>query len=109
MNTLTINFEIFLLGLLIASTLTALVTEAIKKILTEHNIAYRANTLAGIVSTILSAALCAGYIIMANLGFTPQILVCLIAQIFMSWLCAMIGYDKVIQAISQFKSNKEGE
>lgn len=104
-----INFEIFLLGLLVTSTLTALVTEAVKKIMTEHNIEYRANTLAGIVSTVLSAALCVGYIVIANIGFTSQIVVYLIAQIFMSWLCAMIGYDKVIQAISQFKTTKKGE
>lgn len=104
-----INFEIFLLGLLVTSTLTALVTEAVKKIMTEHNIEYRANTLAGIVSTVLSAALCVGYIVIANTGFTSHITVYLIAQIFMSWLCAMIGYDKVIQAISQFKTTKKGE
>lgn len=104
-----INFEIFALGLLITSTLTALVTEAVKKILTESNITYRANTLAGVVSLILSAAICSGYVIVCGIGFTSQVLVCLIAQVFMSWLCAMVGYDKVIQAISQFKMEKDDE
>lgn len=104
-----ITFEIFLLGLLVTSTLTALVTEAVKKALTENNVTYRANTLAGIVAIILSAAICAGYIVIAGVGFTAQIVVLLIAQIFASWLCAMVGYDKVVQAISQFKTTNGGD
>jgi cytochrome bd-type quinol oxidase subunit 2 len=98
-----INFEIFLLGLLITSTITGLVTEAIKKILTEHNVTYRANTLAGLVSLVLSSAIGASYIILTNSAFTSQTIVQLVAMVFMSWLCSMVGYDKVVQAISQFK------
>lgn len=104
-----INFEVFLLGLLFTSTLTVLATEAVKKVFTEHNLLYRANTLAGGVATILSCAICAGYVVITGIGFTAQTLVCLIAQVFMSWLCAMVGYDKVVQAISQFKTSKKDD
>lgn len=100
-----INFEVFLFGLLMTSALTGLVTEAVKKILAEHNITYRANTLAGIVSLLLSAAIGAAYVVLTGTAFTSQIVVYLIAHVFMSWLCAMVGYDKVIQTISQFKTN----
>lgn len=102
-----VNFEIFILGLLITSTLTSLVTESLKNIFVEHNINYRANTLAGIVSAVLSAAVAAGYLIITATTFTAQIVVLIIAQIFMSWLCAMVGYDKVVQAISQFKTTEK--
>lgn len=102
-----VNFEIFLFGLLITSTLTGLVTEAVKKLLTEHNISYRANTLAGIVALFLSAAIGAGYVILSGTTFSSQVIVCIIAHVFMSWLCAMVGYDKVIQTISQFKTNNK--
>lgn len=102
-----INLETFMLGLLITSALTGLVTEAVKKILSENNKNYQANTLAGIVSIIMSAAICCGYVVMTNTGFTSHVIVALIAQVFMSWLCAMVGYDKVIQTISQFKNHKE--
>lgn len=102
-----VNFEIFLFGLLITSTLTGLVTEAVKKVLTEHNRDYRANTLAGIVALILSAAIGVAYVVLTGTVFTSQIVVCLIAHVVMSWLCAMVGYDKVIQTISQFKTNNE--
>lgn len=104
-----IGFETFILGLLIISTLTGLVTEAVKKMLTEYNKPYKANTLAGIVAAILSAAVGASYIVLTNSAFTSQMIVYLIAIIFMSWLCAMVGYDKVIQAISQFKTNGKAD
>ena len=102
-----ISFEIFLLGLLVTSVLTGLTTEAVKKVLAEHEVNYRANTLAGIVSLVLSVAIGIGYITLTGSQFTSQIVVCLVGQVFMSWLCAMVGYDKVIQAISQFKTNRK--
>jgi len=104
-----INFETFLFGLLVTSTLTGLVTEAVKKITVEYNVNYRANTLAGLVSLVLSAAIGIGYIFVTNVGFTAQVVAYIIALIFMSWLCAMIGYDKVIQTISQFKTYRKDE
>ena len=102
-----ISLEVFLFGLLITSTLTTLVTEALKSICNENNLKYRANTMAGVVALVLSVAIGAGYIIATGSAFNAQLLVCLVAQVFMSWLCAMVGYDKVVQAISQFKTTKE--
>ena len=99
-----ISFQLFLLGLLVVSVLTGLTTEAIKNIFIEKNKTYYANTLAGVVSLVLSVALGVGFIFINGLGFTPVNIVCLVALSFMSWLCAMVGYDKVIQAISQFKT-----
>jgi hypothetical protein len=100
-----IDLDIFLAGVMIASTLTGLATEAIKKIFAEHNVAYRANTIAGIVAFILAAALGSGYVVMTGMEFTAKIVVCIVALVFMSWLCAMVGYDKVV---GQFKNtNKE--
>lgn len=101
------NFNVILGGLLITSTLTGLVTEAVKKILTEHNVAYKANTLAGIVATILSVAIGVAYVVLTSTVFTAQVAVYMIVHVVMSWLCAMVGYDKVIQTISQFKTNNE--
>lgn len=102
-----INVEVLMLGLLITSTLTGLVTEAVKNVLVEHNVTYRANTLAGLISLIMSAAVGVAYVVLTGTAFTSQIIVCLVGLVFMSWLCAMVGYDKVIQAISQFKTTKE--
>jgi hypothetical protein len=99
-----INLDVFLVGLLVVSTLTSLVTEAVKKILTEFNVNYFANTLAGIVSAVLSIGVGVGYIAFMGIGFTAQSIVCIIALMFMSWLASMVGYDKVVQIIKQFKT-----
>lgn len=98
-----INLEIFLLGLMIVSVFTSLVTEAIKKIMAEHKGKKYANTIAGIVAAVLSAILGAGYVIFNGITFTAQIVICIVALVFMSWLCAMVGYDKVIEQIKKFK------
>lgn len=104
-----VSVQVFLLGLLVVSTLTGLVTEAIKKLLAEHNKSYYSNTLACIVALVLSVGVGVGYVLFTNIAFTTQIIIYLIALAFMSWLCALVGYDKVIQTVSQFKtySNKK--
>lgn len=99
-----INFETALLGLMIVSALTGLVTEGIKKILTEFNVNYYANTLAGIVSTALSACLGIAYIIIQEIPFTAPVIVYIIGMAFLGWLCAMVGYDKIVQVITQIKT-----
>lgn len=104
-----IGFEIFLFGLLITSVITGLATEAVKSVLTEHNIKYRANTLAGLVALVVSAAIGSGYIILSGENFTTQVIICLLGLVFLSWLCAMVGYDKVMQAISQFKTYRKDD
>jgi hypothetical protein len=103
-----IAFEVFLLGLLIVSAFTSLVVEAVKMLLHEHKIVCGTNTLVAIVSAVLSTAVGVGYVLIAGIAFTTQVIVCIIALIFLSWLCAMVGYDKVIQVITQFnKPRKE--
>lgn len=99
------GLDVFLVGLLVVSTLTGLVTEGVKKILIEHEINYKANTMAGVVALFISALAGLGYIIFTNTAITGQVIVCIVALVFMSWLSAMVGYDKVIQAINQFKNN----
>lgn len=102
-----IGFETFMIGLFGISIFTSLVTEAVKKMLVEHNVKYHANTLVGIIALVLAVAVGTGYIILAGVDCSMKVVVCLIALAFMSWLCAMVGYDKAIQAIAQFKTSKE--
>ena len=97
------SLEVFLLGLLIVSTLTGLFTEAIKKWLDERDKKYYSNALAGYVAIGLSIAVGIAYIILVGAALNAQTAVYLIALILLSWLCAMVGYDKVMQAIAQLK------
>ena len=103
------DIEIFTFGLLVISTLTGLVTEAIKKVCDERGKRPRPNTTAGIVSLFLSALIGSGYMFYTGAAWTVQTIIGIIALVFMSWLCAMLGYDKVIQTLAQIgKPKKEG-
>ncbi|MFI3173968.1 MAG: aminopeptidase [Bacillota bacterium] len=62
------------------------------------------NTLAGLISLAISTAIGTGYVVLSGLQFTQQLAVYLVALVFMSWLCAMVGYDKVVQTMTQMKS-----
>lgn len=101
-----ITMDVFLIGLMIVSTLTGLVTEAVKKIVAERNAECRPNTVSGIVAAILSAGVGICYVVLAGISFNAQIVVYIVALMFMSWLCAMVGYDKVVQIIKN--TNKKG-
>ena len=100
-----ITTDIFLIGLMLVSTLTGLVTEAVKKIIAERNVEYRPNTIAGIVAAILSAGIGVGYTVIAGIAFTAQIIVYIVALMFTGWLGAMVGYDKITDLFT--KSNKK--
>ena len=99
------KMQFFVTGLLLVSATIGLVTEAAKKILDDLNKTYRSNILAGIVSLVVSTAACVGYILYIGGAFTTPVIVEIVAFVVASWLCAMVGYDKVIQTISQFKTN----
>jgi uncharacterized protein YacL len=95
--------EIFLVALVTISSLSALVAEAVKKILDEYNKTYRTNTLVGICALVVAVIVSALYIMYTGTVITLPIIASIIAITILSWLCAMVGYDKVVQAFSQFK------
>lgn len=100
------SFEFILSALLLVSLLTGLVTQGIKTLLDEYNKTYYSNTLAACVSIVLSVGVTVGYMILTDTAWNDKMAVYLIALILLSWLCAMLGYDKIIQALSQWKNGK---
>ena len=97
------TFEIFMMGLLLVSVLTGLFTEAIKGWLSERGKKFYCNALAGYVAAAVSVLVSVGYLIITETAFNLKMAVYLIALVLLSWLAAMVGYDKVIQSITQFK------
>jgi hypothetical protein len=95
--------EIFLIALVTISSLASLVAEAVKKILDEHNKSYRTNTLVGICAFVVAVIVSVLYIMYTGIAVTLAVVASIIAITLLSWLCAMVGYDKVVQAFSQFK------
>lgn len=101
--------EKFIILLSICSTLTGFTVEGIKKLLDERNKTYYSNTLAAITSICLATALSIGYGILYDVQMDKHYVICAIALMFTSWLCSMVGYDKVIQTIAQFRNNSSKE
>jgi hypothetical protein len=94
-------------ALLAVSLLTNLTVEGIKKLLDGTNAKYSSNILAAILSTILSGAVCAIYLIMNDIGFSVKIGVEIVVLMYLGFLVSTVGYDKVIQTLKQLQVNKE--
>lgn len=98
-----VGFDTFLFGLMVVSSLTGLVTEAIKKSMPNLDKKIGSSAVAGIVSLILSIGMSVGYIVLTGIPFSATVFVYIIAMMLLSWLCSMLGYDKVVKIITQFK------
>lgn len=94
-------------ALLAVSLLTNLTVEGIKKLLDGTNAKYSSNILAAILSTILSGAVCAIYLIMNDIGFSVKIGVEIVVLMYLGFLVSTVGYDKVMQTLKQLQASKE--
>ena len=98
---LNMNGSFVVSALVAIAVFTSLTVEGIKKILDELGKKYSANILAAIVAVVLTVAASAGYVIYTETPLTPQVFVEAAAMTFLAFLCATVGYDKVVQAIKQ--------
>lgn len=95
------NLEFLFVGLALISAFTTLTVEALKKLLDEGGKTYSPNLLAVIVTVVLTLAASIGYIIIQNIPVTASVIVEIIAMMFLSFLCATVGFDKIKQTIIQ--------
>ena len=93
-------------ALLIVSLLTNLTVEGIKKTLDKKNADYSSNLFAIMSSIVLAVAVSAAYLIMNDIAFTLKIGVQIVALMYLSFLTATVGYDKVIQMFAQINAHK---
>ena len=93
---------LFLQILFASSIVTALITEAIKKIFTIK----KSNLVAFIVSVVVGVGASVVYYILKGIDFSALNIVFILLEVLGSWLCAMLGYDKVKQAIEQIIDGK---
>jgi hypothetical protein len=96
-------------ALLIVSVLTNLTVEGIKKLLDGTKVKYSSNVLAAILSVIIACAVCVIYIVMTDTVFTLKIGVEIAVLMYLGFLVATVGYDKVMQMIQQIKVTKEDQ
>lgn len=81
--------------------MTGLVTEALKKIFDEQKWDYSKNILAGTVAVVVALFIGLGYVGLTHTPLSGDVVIYIIGLIILSWLCAMDGYDKVVQTIKQ--------
>lgn len=94
-------------ALLIVSVVTNLTVEGIKKLLDGTKIKYSSNVLAAILSVVIACIVCVVYLIMNDMAFTLKIGVEIAILMYLGFLVATVGYDKVVQMIKQIHSIKE--
>jgi len=95
--------ELFLVLLTVLSVLTSLFTEGIKKFLDSMKLEYASNILVLIVAVLVGGIGTAVFYLWNDIAFTSLNIICLFLMMCANWLGAMIGYDKVMQAIKQIK------
>ena len=88
------------------SVVTSLFTEAVKKLLDSLNVTYASNVVVLIVSALVGGIGTAIFYELNCYIWTTMHIICIFLMVCANWLCSMIGYDKVIQAITQAKNTK---
>ena len=96
----------FLILLSAFSVLSGLVTEGIKKLISDKaNMSY--NIIALIVSLIVGGVGCAIYYQLNAIPFDVNNVIYIILMGLASGLCSMVSYDKLKQCIEQISGNKK--
>ena len=93
--TITLFLSLFTIGSMVSS----LLTEALKKAFSElsANIVALIDAFAvGLIGTAMAYQL-------MGVEWNAQNIVCLVLMVFCIWVGSMVGYDKVLQTISQIK------
>lgn len=96
--------EKMLILLTILSAATSLLTEAVKKFLDSLKVKYASNIIVLIVSIIIGGAGTVVFYMINGISWTALNIVCVFIMIVLNWLGSMLGYDKIIQAITQIKN-----
>lgn len=98
------TMEKILILLAIFATATSFITEAAKKLLDSLKVKYASNIVVLFVSIIVGGAGTIVFYMANGIAWTALNIVCVFIMIVLNWLGAMLGYDKVIQAIAQNKN-----
>ena len=96
--------QIFLMLLMVFSVATSLITQVLKKFLDEINIKYASNIIVLVVAVVVGICGMVSYYILNGIEFSAANVIYVLLITVANWLSAMVGYDKVVQAINQMKS-----
>lgn len=98
------NFLVLLAGF---AAITSVVTEGVKKFLDGQCVEYASNIVVLIVALIVGCGGTAIFYLNTEIDFTTLNIVYLALMGLANWLTAMLGYDKVKQAVEQLIGKNE--
>lgn len=99
----------FLMLLTAFSIITSLFTEAIKKLLDSLEVSYASNMVVLMTALLVGGIGMNSFYMMTGIEFTTTNCICIFLMAVANWLVAMVGYDKVKQAILQLKGGGKSE
>lgn len=97
------TIALFITLLTTFSIITGICTEGIKKLLDANSLKYSSNILAFIVACVVGIGGTAIYYALNTIAFTSTNIICMILMGVSVAMGSMVGYDKIIQTIQQFK------
>lgn len=97
---------IFMMLLAGFSAVTALITEAVKRLLDSLKIKYAPNIIALIIAVLTGAGGCSIFYIYHSVPFNGTNILTILLMGLANWLGATLGYDKVTQAIAQIMKDR---
>lgn len=101
------SMTMFILLATIMCTISGLLTEGIKAWCKNSKKECSPNLIALIDALVVGGAGTVAAYVLLNIAFTLSSILCIVIMIIVVWLGSMIGYDKVIQTITQISIKKE--
>lgn len=101
------TITLFLALLATLAVAVSLLTEAVKKFFEGSKFNYSSNMVVLILSLLVGIGGTAVAYVSLGIAFTPPNIMCMLLMAVAVWVGSMIGYDKVIQMMEQFKNIKK--
>ena len=102
------SITLFITILTIGGMVTALLTEAIKKMYANMNKAYSPNIIALVNAIVVGCGGTAVVYMLGGIEWSVNNIICLVLMAVSVWIASMLGFDKVIQTVNQIANlNKE--
>ncbi|MDO5572964.1 MAG: hypothetical protein Q4G60_03180 [bacterium] len=95
------TLELFLGLLTICAAITAMMTQALKKVFEDKQLTYSSNMIALVVAIVIGLSVSAVAYLLLDIPFSALNIIMMFLLAAGNWLGAMVGYDKVMQLITQ--------
>ena len=95
------SITLFISILTIGGAVTALLTEAIKKMYTNMGKQYSPNMIALVNAIVVGSGGTAVVYMLSGIEWTVNNIICLILMTVAVWIASMLGFEKVIQTVKQ--------